>query len=146
LAYVTDEVVIVDRQRGLITPYPKPIALEPPSWAVLPELVAPAATEHEWLVAPQSIGAGRVAHDPAPPVLVVLPSYQPGASSRCEPISRADAALALCRESFNFHDLAPGRLDVVAGVVRGAQCFTLAYGDAHAAARNVVAELAKSAS
>jgi hypothetical protein len=53
-------------------------------------------------------------------------------------MSRAEAAVALAEQAFNFRSLGPGRLDVIAKIVRGCDCYRLEVGDLDAACRFVL--------
>jgi hypothetical protein len=137
LAYVTDEIVMLDETTGAIACYAKPLVLEPGSWPLFEEFGPPrvsASDAGQWLVAPHRLGRVAVSTVPSVPRVLVFPSFEPGAACEAEPIARADAVIALCQQSFNFRARSPGALEVVARVVRGCSCFTLRYGDAHDAA------------
>jgi hypothetical protein len=140
-AYLTDEIVAVDVETGTITPYPKPIVLERGSWPLFEDLHPPApnaaGADDQWLVAPHHLGPGLVASAPARPRLIVFPTYAPGAPNVPEAIARAEAAIALCTQSFNFRARSPGALDVVARLARACACYTLPYDDATVAASAV---------
>jgi hypothetical protein len=53
------------------------------------------------------------------------------------PIARSEAAALLAEQAFNFRELGPGRLDVIAKVVRACNCYRLDVGDLDAAPRLV---------
>lgn len=142
LRYVTDETVAVDPATNTIEPYPKPIALDRGSWALVPDLrpeVDPALGDMEqWLVAPRSIRADAVAPSEGVATLVLLLAHRPDRPTAVRQITRAETAVALAEHSFNFRTLAPGALDVVARVVRGSRCYRLDVSDLDAACRVVL--------
>ena len=61
--------------------------------------------------------------------LVVVPSYSAGAATRLEPISRAEAAVLLAEQSFNFNELGAPGLFAIGELVRGCTCHRLTYSD-----------------
>jgi hypothetical protein len=126
LRYVTDETVAVPLPVGTIVPYPKPIALH--------------ETEQcQRLVPPQAIRPDAVATSGGNArLLVLLAGYQPGSGPIARSISRAEAAVALAAQAFNFRDLGPGRLDALAEVVRACDCYRLEVGDLDGACRLVL--------
>jgi hypothetical protein len=125
LRYITDETVVVELRAGRIVPYPKPIALHEtercqrlvPAQAIRPDAVA------------TSGGNARL--------LVLLAGYQPGRGPVARSISRADAAVALAEQAFNFRSLGAGRLDAIADVVSACDCYRLEVGELDAGCRLV---------
>ncbi|QBI20264.1 hypothetical protein ER308_12270 [Egibacter rhizosphaerae] len=105
--YVTDEAIALDPDTLAVHPYPKPLAIDPGSWEVLADLNPghpPGLAERlpkQWQVAPETIRADAVSAG-GQPRLVVFPSYEPGAATSVEPISRADTLLELTRCAFEF--------------------------------------------
>jgi hypothetical protein len=122
--YVTDETVAVTRQVAHIAPYPKPIALH--------------ETHGSRLVPPQAIRHDAVALSGGEPaMLVLLSGYRAGSATAAREIRRAEAAVALAEQAFNFRDLGPGRLDTTAELVRKCGCYRLDVGDLDAGCRLV---------
>jgi hypothetical protein len=125
LRYVTDETVAVELRGGAIAPYPKPIALHEtehcqrlvPAHAIRPDAVA------------TSGGNARL--------LVLLAGYQPGRGPGARSISRAEAAVALAEQAFNFRSLGARRLDAIADVVSACDCYRLEVGELDAGCRLV---------
>ncbi len=64
-----------------------------------------------------------------PTKLVVVPDYRAGAATRLEPLSRAEAAVLLAEQSFNFNDLGAPGLFAIGELVRGCTCHRLTYSD-----------------
>lgn len=131
--YVTDELVAIDPDTGLIQPYPKPISIDKGSWEVLADL-RPQVPDHlsdyvrdQWQVAPDRVAG------PCRPTLVVFPRYDADGPTTLEPRSRASALVALVENSFNFKRDGRRWLAVGADLVRGAECRTLAVSDLDAA-------------
>jgi hypothetical protein len=61
--------------------------------------------------------------------LVVQPRYEAGAVARLETMSRADALRLLVEQSFNLDRFGGAGVRVLAGIVRGADCYRLTFGD-----------------
>jgi ABC-type thiamine transport system ATPase subunit len=144
LRYMTDETVAVEVPGATIEPYPKPIALD---GAALESLnltsVVPTRTEiglEHGLVAAQAIRADAITQSKGLAALVVFPTYRAGAPSSARSVTRAEAAIALADQAFNFWALGPGRLEAIAAVVRGSDCCGLDMGDV-GIAQEVVLEL-----
>jgi hypothetical protein len=132
LRYVTDETLAVTLPGARIAPYPKLIALYE-------------ADHRQRLVPAQEIRRDEVAASGGEPrLLVLLAGYQPGRATRARPVPRAEADVALIEQAFNFRDLGPGRLNVVADVARACDCYALEVGDLDTACR-LVLELLESA-
>jgi hypothetical protein len=93
---------------------------------VLPEL-ARSPTE-ECQVAPCDLRPDCISVA-APITRVLFPQYAPDARLRLEPISRGVALIEATKHTFAFRECARVNLDVLAAVVRDAECFTLTVGD-----------------
>lgn len=70
-----------------------------------------------------------VVGDRSPVRWVVFPKYVAGAVPSLEPMTRSQAAYELARQCFNFRNHEAGAMDVVADLVRGAECYWLTSGD-----------------
>jgi hypothetical protein len=143
--YLSDEVVAFDWDTGLVEPFPKPLTVDEGSWYLFPELEpAPAPGEtappdKQWQVPPRAIRADAVGA-PCRVHYVVFPRYEPDADTVLVPMSRGDGLVELAKNTFQFNEHARRALDVLASVVRGAECYRLTVGDLdHACA--VVQEL-----
>jgi hypothetical protein len=142
LRYVTDETVAIEAHGTTIAPYPKPIGLDRASLDSLGDLVPTIPSSFkagdQQLVPPQAIRRSAVAQSHGVARLLVLLAYRPGHDTAARPTPRAEAAAALAEQSFNFQDLRPGRLDVIAEVVRACACYRLDMGDLDTARRLVL--------
>lgn len=134
--YLTDDVCAVDRNGSCAVPYPKPIAIAAPALRELFDRPgAPLITgdrrrfvgEDAFLSA-ADLG-GTVASGAVGARLVVVPAYSAGAATRLEPLSRAEAAVLLAEQSFNFNDLGAPGLVAIGDLVRGCTCHRLTYSD-----------------
>jgi HprK-related kinase A len=143
LRYVTDETVAVELPGVTIAPYPKPIALDRGSLESLGDLSAAVPSTlatglEQRLVPAQAIRPDAVASAGGVASLLVLPAYRPGRPTSAQSISRADAAIVLAEQAFNFRALGPGRVEAIAELVRSCKCYRLDVGDLDAASRIVL--------
>ena len=142
--YLTDEAVAIDPVDLLAQPYPKALSVDAGSWEVLADLRPPHADQisGQWHVPPTMVRPDAVAGS-APVRFVVTPSYQAGATTRLEPISRAASLMVLADSTFNFQHDPRRNLGILRRLVHGADCFRLTIGDLDAAVR-LVTELVES--
>jgi hypothetical protein len=133
MGYLTDEAVAVDPETLLIRPYPKPLSLDPGAWALFPELEpnVPLATDEykqdQWQVPSAVIRPGALGRS-CPVGLVVFPRFAPGATTALEPLRRAEALVELAKNTFGFEGKSRVALDLLADVVRRADCYRLTMG------------------
>lgn len=142
--YLSDEGVAFDPATGMIEPFPKPLSIDAGSQHLFPELEpAPApgddaAPDGQWQVPADAIRPGAVGQ-PCPARFILFPSYQKGARTELEELSRAVTLIELATNTFQFRDRARASLEVLAGVVEGARGFRLVVGDLHDACALVTA-------
>ena len=143
--YLTDEGVAVDRDSLRIHPYPKPFSIDRGAWPLFPELepAADLATDaykaDQWQVPPADIRADALGQ-PCAIALIVFPKYEAGAETSVEPLGRAEALVELAKNTYKFDVQGAPALDVLAEVVRPADCYRLTSSDLDAAV-GVVADL-----
>jgi HprK-related kinase A len=77
------------------------------------------------------------ANERARPRWVLLPRYEAGAPVRLEPMRKGRAFMALADNAFNYHLHGPGGFEVLAQLIDGCACFSLAYGDLETAVRTL---------
>jgi hypothetical protein len=136
--YLTDEGVAVDRESLRIHPYPKPLSIDRGAWPLLPELEPEAdlATNaykaDQWQVPPDAIRANALGR-PCAIALIVFPKYEAGAETSVEPLGRAEALVELAKNTYKFDVQGAPALDVLAEIVRPADCYRLTSGDLDAA-------------
>jgi hypothetical protein len=140
LQYVTDETVALDPHTGTIAPHPKPLGLDRGSLESLKDLCRVVPTgirtgSEQWLVSAATLREDAVATSNSVPTLIVLPSYRPDRATVARSIARAEAAVAIVEQSFNFRTFGRPRLDVIADVVRRCHCYRLNVGDLDVARR-----------
>ena len=136
--YLTDEAAAVRPSDLVVEPYPKPLTIDPGSWAALPDL-APDLDDaladlfvSRWYVNPQRIRADAIAQ-PAAPALVVFPTYAARATTSVQPVAGTDALVLLMQQTFGFNDAASRNLQVLGRLVQQASCYRLVSGDLEAA-------------
>jgi hypothetical protein len=132
-AYLTDEAALIEPSTLTLQPFPRPLWMREESLVHVPGLldrlgpVVPDRGGHV-PVAPADLPNGTIG-TACPVRYVVLPQYRAGAPTVLEPIRRAQAAMAVVTSSFNFARFgADTGLDLVARVVRGADCYRLTTG------------------
>jgi hypothetical protein len=134
MGYLSDEAVAIDGETLLIRPYPKPLSLDPGSWALFPELEPHAQLSSDdykrdqWQVPSSAIRAGAVGRS-CPVGVVVFPRHAPGAATVLEPLRRAETLVELAEHTFDFKGQSRVALDLLAEVVRPADCYRLTMGD-----------------
>jgi hypothetical protein len=130
--YITDEAVAFD-EHGVITPFPKPLSIDPGSWHLFPELEpredlpSDAYKVDQWQVPPDAIRPGAVSGR-CRAAWLVFPRYRSGAQSALEPITRAEALIELSKNTFGFSARSRELIDPMAEIVRGAECHRLVVG------------------
>jgi len=145
LSYLTDEMTLIDPASGCIVPFPRALWVDRRSVALIPglaervenELMAPDAESVH--IRPNDLRLGAIGES-CRPGFVVAPSYEPGAPTTAEPVPRAQALQLLVVHSQNIQRFGRRGLEVLAGVVAGADCYRLRVGDLASAVR-VVTEL-----
>jgi len=132
--FLTDEIVALNLETGLIDPYPRPLNVGSSSWEVLPSLRPPDRDNKDpipellWHVDPTSIRSDAVA--PATPLRwVVAPRYESGSTTQLQPLSRPDAVQLLHRQAFNRHQVGNSGIRTLVRAVAPARCARLIIGD-----------------
>jgi hypothetical protein len=132
--YLSDEAVAIDRDTLEIHPYRKPLSIDTGAWPLFPELEphadlpTDAYKTDQWQVPPAAIRPGALG-GPCRVDLVVFPRYDRDAPTTLEPMRRAEALVELAKNTFGFDVQGRAALDLLAEVVRGAECFELVMGD-----------------
>jgi hypothetical protein len=134
LRYLTDEAVAVEPAPLTLRGLAKPLTIDPGARPLLADLepaVEPAARAYageRWHVDVRTIRPDAVATSAAP-ALVVVPRHVPGAATALTPLSRSQALVALCENSFNLDRAGTAGLAALADVVRASSCYRLVVGD-----------------
>lgn len=138
--YLCDEFALVRASNLNLIPYPRAICLKKPSYPIIEKLGwAPQAPPQFLKGAKGHVGfVNPLAHDPRSlgrpclPRYILFPRYVPGAVPSLDPMSRAEAALELHRVCFNLFACDRVGTNVLAELVRGAECFRLTSGEIQA--------------
>jgi len=108
-AYLSDEVAVVDAAARTVTPFPRPLVLDPDSVAAIEGLRdrIPASSEAfrlmRYHVTPEDLGS-TVATAPAPIALVIAPRYVRGAATTVEPLTHGELLVVLASHVFGTID------------------------------------------
>lgn len=145
--YLTDEVVIVDPNTFEITPYPKPLNIDPGSWPVLAELrpdappALPDIAETQWHVDPRLLPGG-VAMESRPVGAFVRCRYVAGGRPRLQRMPAAAMVAALIRDGFRPRTGVPAQLRALGSIARNVPNFQLEFASLDQAVDAVNAALA----
>ncbi len=137
--YLCDEFALVHADTLDLHPYPRAICVKQPSFPVMESLGLslfgrPCYSKgfkgqvrfvNPLEVRPDAVGSR------CPIRFVMFPKYTPGAQPTLIRMSRADAAFELHRVCFNLFGCARLGIDVIAAMVRNAECFRLIGGEIH---------------
>lgn len=142
-AYVSDEVLAVDRRTGQVTAFPRPLGLAGDVWPVLDLPGEPPPDGTERLLAPSTFGhidaeGGRVAD-------IVLARRVPGRAGLELASSRGAAVAALLTRSFNHFRDPAGSFRAAVGLVRAATVWDARYESAPELAKLIAAAVAAQA-
>lgn len=134
--YITDEAVGIPIGTHRVTPYPKPIALDPGSWELFTDLAPPPDptfdrfSHRKWYIDPSRVRPDAIRREPGVLTAVVFAGYDPSTPTAMHPLDDATAAAAsLAHHSFNLADAGQGGLDTIAEVVGACRCSTLSVHD-----------------
>lgn len=132
--FLTDELVALNLETGLVDPYPRPLNIGKGSWEVLSRL-QPADRDNGtplpegiWHVDVKSIRSDAVAR-PTPIRWVIAPTFQRGATTQLENMSRPEAVQLLLRVAFNAERFGGTGIRALVAAVRSARCARLVNGD-----------------
>lgn len=134
--YLSDEFALIDPESLELRPYPKSICLKHGSFGVLKELGLHRRDRRVYyrskkgrvvFISPREFGPAAVG-EACPLNHIIFVRYQPNTSPSIRRITRADAVLRMTRESFNFMKFRSTGIDLLAKVVRQADCFELTAG------------------
>lgn len=130
---LSDELTLVRRSDGLLTPLPRPVSLKNASIDVIRSFSPDA------VLGPPVPGTakGTIAHLKAPrdsvlradelaaPRYIIFPRYEAGAATRLAPVSRAQAFMRVADNAFNYFVLGAEGFDCLARLVE--QCDALDF-------------------
>ena len=148
LRYVTDEVVAIDLETGLVEPVPMAINLKSGSWDVLAAL-APAVEPElaryggdRWVLDVRIIRDDVLAPATAP-VLIVSPTYRPESTTRLVPLRPAEAAVLLGTHCFNLADTGRAGFETLLTVARRSPAYRMDVGHLGLACDAIIGLLAE---
>lgn len=132
---LSDELALIDMDSGLVHGMARPVNLKNASIELI-QRFEPSAVFSEpipdtakgtvaLLRAPREAIARR--REPARPRWVVLPSYQAGAEARLDRMDRAEAALMLAEQSFNYDIHGRRGFEAVATLCERSDCYRFEY-------------------
>ncbi|MFH1419429.1 MAG: hypothetical protein ABII12_14230 [Planctomycetota bacterium] len=136
-SYCTDEFALIEPRTRLLFPYPKALSIKEGSLAILAAMGVPIDEQRTYArdkkgsircLDPLSVRPDAVAGE-CPVRMVVFPEYAPGGIPTVEPIPRAKAAFEMTRCCFNFLKFRARAVELLANVVRQAQCYRMRTGD-----------------
>jgi hypothetical protein len=134
LAYVTDEFVSPDWDTTEVQPYQRFITLHPDSRPLFSDRPTIAdelggAVDGHWQVDPEDVRRGSVADGLTRLGALVFPMFIHGEGAALEPMSRADALLALSECTFHFHRHGARAFELLGRIVNDCESYRLTFGD-----------------
>ncbi|MEO8249860.1 MAG: HprK-related kinase A [Burkholderiales bacterium] len=132
---LSDEITLIDRDDGLLTPLARPVNLKNESIEIIrsfaPSAVFgdPAHDTHKGTVAhlKSSAESVRRAGEKAKPALIVFPRFKLGAATTIRPRSRADAFMHAATHAFNYELLGRVGYDLNGALIDQCECFDFEY-------------------
>ncbi|MBZ8138336.1 HprK-related kinase A [Rubrivivax gelatinosus] len=133
---LSDELALLDPATGLVHGMARAVNLKNASIALVSAFVpeatmsppVPDTLKGTIALMPPPADAVRRRAEPALPAWVVLPRWQAGATAAFERIDRAEAALLLAEQSFNYHVLGLDGFDTLTAMVGRCSCLRFRYG------------------
>ncbi|HNQ24673.1 MAG TPA: hypothetical protein PKK06_16445 [Phycisphaerae bacterium] len=137
--YLCDEFALIQADSLLLDPFPRAVCIKRPGYPVIESLGVRLTGRPHYVKG--SKGYVRFVHPlevredaigrRCPVRYVIFPTYVEDAEPALAPLSRAEAAFAMHQVCFNLFGCRRLGLDVLAEVVRGAECYRLTSGDIH---------------
>jgi hypothetical protein len=144
-SYFTDEASPIGLDSGQLQPFLRPAAMDPEAIDVIPGLRGRLPAEYhahmDYRVHLTPEDMNGAAGTPCPIRFVISPTYRRGEPTELSPMTKAEAAMTLAKNSFNLERVGGRALETVKEVVEGAECYRLLIGDldgAIATIRNLV--------
>jgi len=134
---LSDELTIIDIEKGCVTPFPRPVSLKNQSIDIIkkryPSVVfGPLSTD---------TSKGNVCHIKPPlfsveqqlrecPVgWVIFPKYEPDVPAVLKPLCKGQSLMDVAENSFNYSRLGGVGFDVLRKVISGADCYQFHYSE-----------------
>ncbi len=133
-AYLSDELMALELDRGRLLPYAKPIAVKPGSTDVLRDMRPPVigadnlGADEDWLL-PVGDEVSRPVGGPCVPELVVVPRFEPGHVTQLKPLSETEAFVALAVNAVNFVEHGSDGARALGDLVTRCECVALTMSD-----------------
>ncbi len=134
---LSDELTLIDRGTGLITPLPRPVSLKNQSIDVIrafaPDAVlgpvardtAKGTVSH---MRPPAASV-RAADELARPAWIIMPRYQAGAPADLTALPKGEAFIQAADQSFNYSLLGQEGFEAMGGLVDKCECLRFQYGE-----------------
>lgn len=131
----SDEIGLLRREDGTLTPNPRPVNLKSGSIPIIRDYAPQAQFGPEL----PDTRKGTVAHirpptdsvrragETATPAWVVFPQYQAGASTRLQPLKKSRALLQLAHSAFNYNLLGVQGFEMLANLIDRVGCYQFTY-------------------
>ena len=131
----SDEIGLLRRQDGQLTPIPRPVNLKKGSISVIREF----APQAQFGPIMPDTRKGTVIHirppvdsvirsrETAQPAWVIFPCYRAGSTTRLEPLTRCRALLRLAHSAFNYNLLGIRGFEMLADLIDTCQCYEFTY-------------------
>ncbi|MGH9223716.1 MAG: hypothetical protein ACRD2W_07995, partial [Acidimicrobiales bacterium] len=149
MEYMSDEFAPVSLASGSVVAYPCPLALEPGSFPMFPELRPDVGAElvddARWSVAPNLLGAVHAAGRPARPAAVVFPLYSPHAAPRVDRLPPRTAIARLVGQTLNLARVGGAGFRALAELAMTTACYELSFSDLEVACARLMGLLPEAA-
>ena len=138
-SYLCDEFALIDPATRRVQPFPRALCIKEASFPIIDALRLPLRRTTPY----HKPTKGRVAFlnpldvrpdaagQPSHIRWVIFPRYVKGAKPTLKAMSRSQAVFELSKQCFNFNIHQAQAVDVLAKLVRGADCFRLTAGNIH---------------
>jgi HprK-related kinase A len=132
---LSDEMVLVSVDSGLITPIPRPVSLKNQSI----DIIKAFATEATFGDIVEETSKGTVGHLRPPeasviaadckvaPSVIVFPTYESGVQPVLEKLPKGYAFLEVAKNCFNYHVLAQDGFELLTNVLENCDCYSFHY-------------------
>ena len=135
LAYLSDELIALELERGYLLPYAKPISVKPGSFGVLGDMFSStvSAANEQWSAGEMLLAVGDSVCRPVGvacmPELVVVPRYEPGCRTTLARLSETEAFAALAVNAVNFVHHGADGAQALGELVARCRCVALTMSD-----------------
>jgi HprK-related kinase A len=131
---LSDELTLLDIERGTLHPHPRPINLKNRSIDIVADFpgarIGPRyhdTRKGTVALAAPPVESVKAAEEPAQCRWVVFPTYAPEEESWCEELSRAEAFALIAEQSFNKDRLGATGFHALCAMLDKARCYEIGY-------------------